>query len=204
MESPSRRPSKRRTRIGTRIRACRISAGLAQEQPAESVEIHRRALQKFEGGENSLMRSTLHRITSALRCPFTVREAGDPGAGVGCFPERGHCEVTIQVTTTPAFPDVAGYRDHRATKQVTAMKAGHRDWGFGGGSRATGEGTATTLRLARQWARSPFNRVETVDRTSAQALSGCLRRRRAAGWVFWREHVRDRNLFQFNARFVDF
>lgn len=84
------------------------------------------------------------------------------------------------------------------------MKAGHRDWGFGGGREATGEGTATTLRVARQWARRPFNRVETVDRTSAQALSGCLRRRRAAGWGFWREHVRDRNLSQFNARFVDF
>lgn len=70
------------------------------------------------------MRSTLHRITSALRCPFTIREAGDPGAGVGCFAERGHGEVTIEVTMTPAFPDVAGYKDHRATKQVIGDEGG--------------------------------------------------------------------------------
>ena len=52
--------------MGKRFRAARHLAGLPQEQLAELADLHPRALQMIEAGENLPMLSSLSRIQAAL------------------------------------------------------------------------------------------------------------------------------------------
>ncbi len=55
-------------RLGANLRRERNRRGLSQEQLAEKIDLHPRALQKIEAGVVNTSATTLIRIQKALRC----------------------------------------------------------------------------------------------------------------------------------------
>lgn len=56
--------------VGENIRRERKTAGLTQEVLAEKADLAPRVVQKIEGGQITILISTLRRIRKALGCPY--------------------------------------------------------------------------------------------------------------------------------------
>lgn len=57
-------------RLGANVRRIRTSRGLTQEKLAELADLHHRSIQKIEGGEMTILATTLYRLRDALKCSW--------------------------------------------------------------------------------------------------------------------------------------
>jgi transcriptional regulator with XRE-family HTH domain len=56
--------------LGANVRRVRNSRGLTQERLAEMTDLHLRSIQKVEGGEMTILVTTLYRLRGALKCSW--------------------------------------------------------------------------------------------------------------------------------------
>lgn len=57
-------------RLGANVRRIRTARGLTQEKLAELTDLHHRSIQKIEGGEMTILVTTLCRLREALKCDW--------------------------------------------------------------------------------------------------------------------------------------
>ena len=66
---PDKRDPKVRL-VGANVRRIRNARGLTQERLAELTDLHYRSIQKIEGGEMTILVTTLYRLREALKCEW--------------------------------------------------------------------------------------------------------------------------------------
>ena len=56
--------------LGANVRRVRNARGITQERLAELTDLHLRSIQKIEGGEITILVTTLYRLKNALKCSW--------------------------------------------------------------------------------------------------------------------------------------
>ena len=69
MAGPAKQSEKVRF-LGGNLRRVRDAKNLTQERLAEMTDLHIRSIQKIEGGEITILVTTLYRLKAALKCSW--------------------------------------------------------------------------------------------------------------------------------------